>query len=339
MKKVILLLLVASFSLSLSAQDRQYNPVPSKEIRLNVETPAISTPRLEFDTLLPPSLSQACGQTVASFFVDSPNWGFLAGNNSFGDLEKAQRFDFTGSAGFNVQEIWGYFSEASVVGDGDLLAKVYDVDGTTGAPNTLLGTSGPIKTSAVVMPDSFIRPTIFTFSTPVDITTPSFFTSIDFSALYAANDTAALFTTNNDPAPCGSNESAWEKWGDNTWHTYTDNAGWGSDIDNVIGVMVEFFVTDIEDPKAVWNNLTLHPAYPNPAVEQVSINFDIAETSPVEIVIYSIEGKVIKQIQKGSMPAGSYNEIVDIQGLAAGTYAYGVFVEGARLMNRFVISR
>ncbi|MEM6348087.1 MAG: T9SS type A sorting domain-containing protein [Bacteroidota bacterium] len=337
MKKVILLLLVIGFSLSLTAQNRQYDPVPSKVIR--VETPALSSPRLEFDTLLPPSLSQPCGQSVVSFLVSPPNWGLLAGTNSFTDQEKAQRFDFTGSAGFNVQEIWGFFSDAVVVGDGDITAKVYSVDAASGAPDALLGTSAAVKTSAVVMPDSLIRPTIFTFGTPVDVADPSFFASIDISALYAAQDTAGLFTTNDDMGPCGSNESAWEKWSDNSWHTYTDMGGWGSDIDNVIGVMVEFFVTDIEDPKAVWRNLTLHPAYPNPASEQVSINFDIAESSAVEIVIYSIDGKVIQQVQKGTMPAGSYQEVIDVQGLAAGTYAYGVFVEGARLMNRFVISR
>ncbi|MEL7531678.1 MAG: T9SS type A sorting domain-containing protein [Bacteroidota bacterium] len=336
MKKVILLLLVIGFSLSLSAQNRQFNPVPSIEVR--IQTPTLSSPRLEFDTLLPPSLSQACGQTVVAFSVNN-GWGFLAGTNNFSDLEKAQRFDFSGSAGFNVQEIWGFFAGATAVGDGDITAKVYSVDGSTGAPDALLGTSAIVKTSAVVMPDSLIRPTIFTFASPVDIVDPSFFASIDFSSLYAANDTAGLFTTTNDPVDCGSNESAWEKWGDNSWHTYTDMSGWGSDIDNVIGVMVEFFVTDIEDPKAVWNNLTLHPAYPNPASEQVSINFDIAETSPVEIVIYSIDGKVIQQVKKGNMPAGAYQEVIDIQGLAAGTYAYGVFVDGARLMNRFVISR
>lgn len=338
MKKVLLLILMASFGLSLSAQNRQHDPVPAKTMRF--ETPAISSPRLELDTLLPTSLGQACGQAgVVNFLVTGAGaWGYLAGTNNFNDSEKAQRFDFTGSAGFNVQQIWAFFADASAVSDGDITAKVYSVAGS-GAPDMLLGTSAAVKTSAVVLPDSLIRPTVFTFATPVDITTPSFFTSIDFSALYAAQDTAGLFTTNDQNGPCGSGTAAWEKWSDGTWYAINDAAGWGSDIDNIIGVMVEFFVTDIDDPKAVWNNLTLRPAYPNPATEQVSINFDIAESSPVEIVVYSIDGKVLKQVKKGTMPAGSYSEVIDTQSLAAGTYAYGVFVDGARLMNRFVVVR
>ncbi|MEL6652121.1 MAG: hypothetical protein AAFQ87_15075, partial [Bacteroidota bacterium] len=43
-----------------------------------------------------------------------------------------------------------------------------------------------------------------------------------------------------------------------------NDGGWDLDVDQYIGVMVEFFTTDIEDPKAVLNGLTLRPAYPNP---------------------------------------------------------------------------
>ncbi|MFK7923461.1 MAG: T9SS type A sorting domain-containing protein [Bacteroidia bacterium] len=337
MKKVILLILMAGFGLSLSAQNRQHNPIPVKTVRI---APAnLSGTRLELDTLFAPSFSQTCGQTVISFIPSGANdWGFLSGTNSFGDLEKAQRFDFTGSTSFTVQEIWAYFSDASVVGDADITAKVYSAN-SADAPDALLGTSAAVKTSAVVQPDSVARPTIFAFSTPVGISDPSFFASIDLSALYAAQDTAGLFTTDDRSAPCGSGNAAWEKWSDNSWHTYTDTLSWGSDIDNYIGVLVEFTATDIEDSKAVWNNLTLRPAYPNPASNLLSINFDIAEASEVEIVVYTIDGKVIQQVKKGTMAAGTYSEVIDIESLAAGTYAYGVFVEGARLMNRFVVVR
>lgn len=336
MKKIFSLLLLVGFSLSLSAQ-RQYNPIPVKTVRIAPSN--LSGPRLELDTLVAPSFSQACGQTVISFVPNGAGaWGFLSGTNNFDDLEKAQRLDFTGSSAFDVLEIWAYFAGASAVGDADITAKVYSAN-SNNAPDALLGTSAVVKTSAVIQPDSIAQPTIFTFSTPVGVSNPSFFASIDFSALYAAQDTAGLFTTDDRTTPCGSGDAAWEKWSDNSWHTYTDTLSWQSDIDNYIGVLVEFTATDIEDPKAVWNNLTLHPAYPNPATDQLSINFDIAEASAVEIVVYTIDGKMLQQVKLSTMPAGTYSELIDIEALAAGTYAYGVYVDGARLMNRFVVVR
>lgn len=332
MRKLLLLSLTVLFSMSAWAQNRQYNPVPERGPRL--EMPEISSPRLEFDTLTPSSLADPCGQAgVVNYLSDG--WGYVAGNNAFNDHGKAQRFNFTGSAGFNVQEVWGFFAAASAVGDANLTAEILSVD-NTGAPDQVLGTSNPLKTSEINL-DTVLVPTIFTFATPVDLTNPIFVANIDFSALYAANDTAGIWTTED---PCGSGNNAWEKWDNGNWFLYNDtNNSWGLDIDNVMGVMVEFFTTDIDDPLVNWRNLSLRPAFPNPAVDQVSINYGITEATEVEVVLYSIDGKVIQRIDKGIQTAGEYSEVVDLQNLPAGTYAYGVFTNRARLMNRFVISR
>ena len=137
-----------------------------------------------------------------------------------------------------------------------------------------------------------------------------------------------------DPA-----NNAWEQWDDNNWYTLSDANSWERDIDQMIGVMIEFASTDIEDAFVSWRNLSLRPAYPNPANESVRLNFGLSEADEVEIVLYSVDGKILKQIAKGTLPAGEYTEVMDVQDLAAGTYAYGIFTRQARLMNRFVISR
>ncbi|MEL6590036.1 MAG: T9SS type A sorting domain-containing protein [Bacteroidota bacterium] len=336
MKKVFLLLTLMVVSGLMFGQSRQSEIDPNYRLTLE-ETAPISTPRLEFDTILPAGLGLPCGNPPVLYNVNPANggWGFVAGNNSFGDKAKVQKFDFTGSSSFNLQEIWGFFAVASANGDADITAKVYSADGA-GAPDQELGSSNPLKTSQVVL-DTVIRATIFTFASPIVMTESSFFAGFDINALYAANDTVALVSTNGDNQSCGVD--AWEQWSDDTWHPFSDDGGWDLDVDQYIGVMVEFFTTDIEDPKAVLNGLTLRPAYPNPAADQVSINYEIADARNVEVVVYGIDGKEVRRIRKGIQTPGAHQELIDVQSLPAGTYAYGVFTDGARLLNRFVIAR
>ena len=195
-KTFLFLSLAVCMTLTAFAQNRasQVSTDPAPRI---VKMPVLSTPRLELDTLLPTSFDDPCGQNLIIYLS---NWGYLAGNNDFGDLRKAQRFNFGGSGTFNVQEIWGFFIAADAVGDANLHAEVWSAD-ANGAPDMVLGTSNPVKTSEVVLNDTFVLPTIFSFNVPVVMNSSQFFASIDFSALYTANDTAGLVTTED---PCGS---------------------------------------------------------------------------------------------------------------------------------------
>ncbi len=60
--------------------------------------------------------------------------------------------------------------------------------------------------------------------------------------------------------------------------------------------------------------------FPNPFNAGVSINYSLAETSPVELTLYSIGGQVVKKISKGTMAPGRYSESIDSEGLPNGVF-------------------
>ncbi len=78
---------------------------------------------------------------------------------------------------------------------------------------------------------------------------------------------------------------------------------------NVVGV-------DNDSPIA----FELGNPFPNPFNAGVSISYSLAETSPVELTLYSIGGQVVKKISKGTMNPGRYSESIDSAGLPNGVF-------------------
>ena len=203
---------------------RTHNPVPNLTKSFSLDERPVASPRGIMDTLIPAAFQDTCGLSVFSFTING-RWGFLAGTNEFGDREKAQRFSFDGASEFTVPEIWAFFAERSVVGDGNVVATVYD-DAGDGSPGTDLGSSSPVKTSELNIDPNSVLATVFTFDTPPTVTTPQFFASIDLSALYPANDTLGLLISNDG---CGDGADSWELFSDGTtWVTIDDATNsWG----------------------------------------------------------------------------------------------------------------
>jgi len=94
--------------------------------------------------------------------------GTVSGVNGFMDLEKAQRMIYT-TGNFSVTSILAFFGEANVIGDGNLSAKIYEVDETTNGPGVLVGTSDAIKVSEINLDPEFVVPTPFIFSNPAPV--------------------------------------------------------------------------------------------------------------------------------------------------------------------------
>ena len=89
-----------------------------------------------------PSSSDDCSLTVGvSPLTPIQRWGFLEGTNEFGDLEKAQRLTFTGSAEYEVIGVIAFFEMPSIVGNGMIRAIIYDEDATSGEPGDSIGES------------------------------------------------------------------------------------------------------------------------------------------------------------------------------------------------------
>lgn len=225
----------------LYGQNRQ--AVRSETAKLRMITPAddVANPRVALradqDTVPPAIFADDCSLDLFNYFVDDP-WGLIAGTNGYLDLEKAQRLQYTptSAAGYFVREVWGWFGYASVVGDGDVIAKVYAVDSQTQGPGGLTAISQPKKASELIPQGGEGLPTVFTIDNPLTIRDDAFFAGFDFSQLYVAEDTVGLFQTEDG---CGDGSDSWELFVDGTWAPINDMNTWQLNSNFAIAAVVE----------------------------------------------------------------------------------------------------
>ena len=108
---------------------------------------------------------------------------------------------------------------------------------------------------------------------------------------------------------------------------------------------MDFSVTIVEGPpptstqEVVTDNnlLRLHDAFPNPAFNQITIPFDLAEVTETRIEVYTLNGKLVKSIDLGLLPNGEYQELVSINDLPNGFYLYGILTPEGRLMSKITV--
>lgn len=285
------------------------------------------------DTVLPPAFVNDCAFSPVSFTITDA-WGFVGGMNEFQDLQKAQRVTYTQNTGYRVVEAWGFFSDAEVVGDGTLDINIFSVDEQTGAPGSLLGSSEPLNVSDIIIDDQQVLPTIFPFSTPVSVQDTQFFVSLDMSELYDTQDTVGLFLT---PEGCGDGSDAWELFSDGaTWAPFEES--WELESNLYLFAVVEFDeATSVDDPFVQNNELTLFPAFPNPASAEVTLRYQLDEASDVAIELYTADGRLIRQMDQGRMVKGEHQQRINVSDLPAGAYVYSIVTTQSRLLSRFVV--
>jgi PKD repeat protein len=191
-------------------------------------------------TSAPPTPGNACSDTLRfplsgtqAFYGDTAV-GFVAGTNTYFDLEKAEKF--TAVAPY-VRVKGGFFkfavAEANGVNNHNVTFKLYDNDGAGGLPGTVLATTSlPLSTiTANVTADAYTQ---VTFATPVTV-------SGDFYLSYTVSpETAVLISlytnTNNDV----TTNTAYELFEDGSWHAYSEEpASWGLTVNHTISAWME----------------------------------------------------------------------------------------------------
>ena len=326
------------FTLGYSQSKTQFSKSNSKAIS-NAES-------IEFraDTIIlnPPSFEENCAQTVFTFTLND-NGGFLNGTNNFNDQAKAQRFDFDDASSYSVLGALVAFGELSVVGDGTIKVGVWDAD-SDGVPRDLIAESNPVSIS-LLSPnlEGDLVSDVFAFEEPGLIQSNQFFISVDFSNLYETNDMLSIWSTDEN---CGEASSTWELLllEDQTtiWNPY-DGSGITPNFmlaqDLIISAVVAFDnTTSTDNPFVKKNGLTLLPATPNPAKEQVSINFELDQPQYVQLELYSFDGRLIRKEDLGNLAAGTQSQSINIEDLTTGSYIYGLITEDTRLMSRIVVA-
>lgn len=138
--------------------------------------------------------------------------GFLAGTNDYGDVAKANYFDFSQTTITKLDSI-GIMAYVDV---SDFTLPIYLIvyDGTSGEPGAKLA---QINTTCQVIADAMDEDGMYTVKLTTPLTLPAskkIFIAVDFSGLsWEDFDDFSLFSTTVD-MPKGI---AWEQWDDLTW--------------------------------------------------------------------------------------------------------------------------
>lgn len=269
------------------------------------------------DTVSLPPVAAACIPNLMIGLLTSGS-DQLGGTNTFGDKEKAQFFTYTG--GGNITGVIVPFGmKKANSGTTNYTVNLYDATTAATSPGVLLGTSQSIAFSAIDTADA----NTFMFTSSVSVS-DNFFASVIVSPGNPTDDTVAVlqfFDGTNPSNSCG-NGTAWEKQFDNTWHPFNGSLSteWGADIQLAIFPIIDNSTAGIEDLSPV----TTHKLYPNPASEVVNVSYALNITADVTFTLTDINGKIMYTSAQAALPAGAYNQTVDISALATGVYNYSI---------------
>jgi hypothetical protein len=75
--------------------------------------------------------------------------------------------------------------------------------------------------------------------------------------------------------------------------------------------------------------------YPNPATENITVNYALEESAKVQYVIYDLTGKKV-QTESATRFPGAQQQSIDVNSLRAGTYLLSLNVNGSVITKRFV---
>ena len=217
-------------------------------------------------------------QTMNYPLSGTPYYSYMNGNNSYGDKAKANKF--TAPSGYTeIDKVDVEFTYHT--GNASATLAIWNDDGTSGVPGTMLG-STTVSSTTIVSDINGGNTTEFTFSTPV-VVSGSFYVGVILPT--AAGDTLVLTSNSDGDTNPGI---AWELWSDNSWHAYTESSSWGKDINLAIypeickptGIESEYFA----------NNFKIHP---NPTSGIITIDFDNKLDKNTKIKILNVYGQEI----------------------------------------------
>ncbi|MCF8219369.1 MAG: T9SS type A sorting domain-containing protein [Bacteroidales bacterium] len=331
MKKIYLFIMMIAISGYVIGQERVAGEIEKKMDASLIESMDFTT-KTPTDTLVPYGIQNASGLSVAR----TAEGGYIAGVNGYGDLAKAQQFPVTD--GYYVEGFLVWVGVKDVLGSaGTVDGVLYDMDGNTGSTTAGEGTEtcpGSVLASVSLAMDTDVDTSGSSF-TPVEFANPvlvsdDYAVGLDFTNI--GDDTLGVVHSADGDAQ--QSELSWEMWSDNSWYSIL-YAWQGLDIDMAFLPVVDMSTQDINEHEFV-NGIRME-TYPNPAVEQVNLDFQIQEASNVKVSIMDMTGKIVKTEDFGQKEAGKHNVKISANDLNSGNYIYVLEADNKRLAKKMVI--
>ena len=296
------------------------------------------------DTIFPVTLTEECLAMTSAAplpFQQEVSWGYFFGTNAFADIAKAQRFDFDNNM-YKVTGALVFFGGIGMVGDGEVHLSVLEVT-EGGWPGDVVTHSDTLNVSELAgTSGDTIFATAFTFADTSFTHSQQHYISVNIANLAATQDTLGILSS---PNGCGDGLSTFERlsFDPGNWYSFggLDAGGINElNVDLVIGSIVQFETTPTSlDPYVKKDHLTMYPAVPNPAIDELTIKFDLDRNEKILLQIYHVDGRQISSKNLGMRTIGEHAETININHLPTGSYLYGIRTESTSLMSRFVIQR
>jgi hypothetical protein len=281
-------------------------------------------------------------QWSSAFYSPVDTGGFLAGNNGYGDLQKAQAFQIQDR--FSIEKCILWFGAKKLESgnpNSNVLVKVMTLDGPginaqgqtpNSAPNTVLATA-TLPAADIDTTQGFWN--IVTFSNPPTLN-GNFAVSVDFSAL-ADGDTATLVHSQDGQGNV-FNDLSWEQQSDSVWvsFAYDGAGGWGLDVQLGVFPIGEEIVGINESGKL---SFKLYPAFPNPIKESGYIFYELLEAAEVKIQILDITGRLVGFYNEGLKPAGKSMFEMNASDFNSGMYFFGINIRGQEEFKKIIIAK
>ena len=247
------------------------------------------------------------------WFLSSPNTGYVFGPNSYGDIGKYERFDFSGTGILTEARV--YFNFKQVVNTADNFNLVVRSVGPDGAPKDLLYT----KAYSVSVIDTSNRGVVynsFVLDSQLSVTGP-FFIGLEWGGTIDDQ-----FSVIADTIGQGEGKKrAWEKW--STGSYYDMESQWSSghfDVDMWIAAVLSVATDVRNNTQEVPTDFVLYQNYPNPFNPSTKIRYSVPQTSHVTLTLYDVLGNQIKVLVDTEKSLGNYEVVLDGSDLASGVY-------------------
>lgn len=98
-------------------------------------------------------------------------------------------------------------------------------------------------------------------------------------------------------------------------------------------------ITGIEDNNLVPKEFSLSQNYPNPFNPSTNIEFTVAKTESISLIVYNILGQQVKVLVNSELNAGKHVVNFNASGLASGIYIYRLMGNSVNIIKKMILLR
>lgn len=353
MKKFYALIVAGAFATSLNAQNtiQQFQTGAEKTIKSSI---AIS--KTPTDTVGP---GQWAGQAT---IVGSTCGGYIAGTGVLGCTSTPASFGTTaqgylmgypnfagGATSYKIEEVllWTYsLEEGGSPNTGNVTVTINAIDDSSkysGGGNSYAIACPGTQLATTTIPwanlDTASGLSVASLGTPLYVAA-DYAVVVNSDACIAAGDTVGYITSAS-----GDEVTAAHQWflypASTPFYTQMSHV-WGSGSapwDRMFGYWPVVDASNSIEEAGFINGISMAVS-PNPAINQVKIQYAIQDNNNVKVAIFDLTGKVVYEMTESNVAANTTNNVrVDVSQLPAGNYYVSLVANGERMTQKLVLTK